>query len=506
MDRYLNIKTVLSYIENRVAGNLSHNDIAAATGYSLPHIRAMFRDTTGHTLAKYIARRRLSYAAFALAHTHKPVTEIALENGFGSHDAFTRAFRRELGETPSDFRRNTRQVPGTLIVPGVYAPAFTKREEYKMNTENNGHETILYGIPKVSYFNEYHELTPFIATLKACLAYMGQTESYARLHAASGAAFRLIWNTTYWDGGNVDIMLMRDDPTEPLVRAFTAAGRDYRMLCKPGKAGHYTAEKAADKARVTAGDKQDFIRLIKGEIDSGRPVIGFGIIGPPEACIITGYRNDGETLLGWNFFQEMPEFSRGVEIEPCGYFVRNGWYDHEDTIAVMAVGDTLPDREQRAELKEIIRFAISVMETRQVGEEFAGGPAAYEAWVNALENAAEFPKDAPLPLLYERLVCLCDAQTMLVEGRWFAHTYLNTVAEKVPQASEELSAAATIFKEESLLFRKAAADNGFEGMEEKHARNLADPEKRARMAQTFRQAAQLDAQAAEHLRKALSKI
>ena len=55
-------------------------------------------------------------------------------------------------------------------------------------------------------------------------------------------------------------------------------------------------------------EKSEFISFIKAKIDSGFPCIALGIIGPPEACIITGYRNNGDVLLGWNFFQDNPEY------------------------------------------------------------------------------------------------------------------------------------------------------------------------------------------------------
>ncbi len=51
---------------------------------------------------------------------------------------------------------------------------------------------VLYGVPKVTYFKENEvEVTPFISSLRACLTYMGQEVSYARLLAGSYAAFRL---------------------------------------------------------------------------------------------------------------------------------------------------------------------------------------------------------------------------------------------------------------------------------------------------------------------------
>ncbi len=52
-------------------------------------------------------RRRLllERAAYVLATTERPIVEVALEAGFGSHEAFTRAFRRAYGTAPSHWRR-----------------------------------------------------------------------------------------------------------------------------------------------------------------------------------------------------------------------------------------------------------------------------------------------------------------------------------------------------------------------------------------------------------------
>jgi len=77
--------------------------------------------------------------------------------------------------------------------------------------------------------------------------------------------------------------------------------------------------------------KEDFISFIKKHIDEGYPCIALGIIDPLEACIITGYRNNGEELLGWNFFQEDPEFSSGIKIYESGYFICSNWWENTDT-------------------------------------------------------------------------------------------------------------------------------------------------------------------------------
>jgi hypothetical protein len=218
------------------------------------------------------------------------------------------------------------------------------------------------------------------------------------------------------------------------------------MLSKPGKAGFYISEGTKD-SRVKAGQKENFIALIKSEIDSGCPLIGFGIVGPPEACIIAGYREEGEVLLGWGYFQEMAEFAGGVGQEPCGYFYRRDWFEHPDTVAIMALGEKLPLPEARTLLKDTLQFALEVMETPRVKDR-AGGQAAYDAWAKALGNEADFPPGTPLPMLMERLMCQVDAVTMVCEGRWFAHQFLEGQAEEFPDIGHELRTLSEMFREE----------------------------------------------------------
>lgn len=506
MEPTLAIKAVVDYIENRVGEELPAEQVAAATGFSVSHLRMLFRRCTGHSLAGYIRRRRLNHAAYELAQTSRPVSDIAMSYGFGSHDAFTRAFRREFDETPSSFRLNQRTVSGTLIVPGVFGPSVDQKEEIPVVDADGRDSAVLYGVPRVSYAGKEHECTPFISSLRACLSFMGQEESYPRLMVGSGAAFRLMWNLTSWDGGNVDILCMRPDATEPLRRALAAAGRGYELLCKAGKDGHWMAERApVGVGGVRVGSRREFVELIRRELAAGRPVIGFGIVGPPEACLITGYRGAGETLLGWNFFQDMPEFAGDIEKEPCGYYARRGWYEYQETLAVMSVGEKLPAPDRRGFLRDVLQFGLTVMETPRVYD-YAGGLAAFDAWSDALAREGEFPKDAPLPLLFERLMCQADAFTMISEGRWNAHRFLEEEAAAFPEASAQLLAASRRFREEYGVARDMMRVMEDTCMGERAARTLADPHVRRRLVSLIGRAKTLDMKAAEHMRQALLRL
>lgn len=505
MDHSIAIKSALEFIENRVAEDIRPEQVAQVIGFSLPHSRAVFCRVTGKTISQYITSRKLSHAAFELMSTGKPVSDIAMDYGFASHDSFTRAFGRAFGEPPSRFRRQRRSVGSTLITQGIYGPAVQLMQE-RVILMDSAHmsdpdSSVLYGVPKVSYFSAECECTPFPSSLKACLGFMGQPVAYHYLMAISGAAFRLLWNTEYWDGGNVDILGIRPDVTEPVRRAMDAVGRDYTLLAKSEHTALLAGLKGESKT-VKTGGKQAFVDLISREIDAGRPAIGFGIIGPPEACVITGYRDGGETLLGWNFFQDMPEYASGIAKEPCGYFVRQGWYEHPDTIAVLALGEEKgapPDK--KALLIDTLTYALTIMETPRVYER-AAGYAAYDAWAGALLSESEFPASAPLPLLMERLMCQVDGGCMIGD-RYQAHRFMQEQAALFPEAEAEMEKASQLFGEEARLALQMGEAIGGMRMGEKQALLLAKRETRDELVRLIRQAKELNMQAAVHMKQAV---
>ena len=94
----------LWYIESHLSGELSLEVIAEATGVSRFHLSRAFGTTVGCALASYIRGRRLSEAARALAGGAPDILAVALDSGYASHEAFTRAFRQQFGVTPEQLR------------------------------------------------------------------------------------------------------------------------------------------------------------------------------------------------------------------------------------------------------------------------------------------------------------------------------------------------------------------------------------------------------------------
>jgi len=91
-------------IERNSTQSLTLDGIAAACGVSRSHLAHAFGTATGQSVMQYVRGRRLSGAARALADGAHDILSVALEAGYGSHEAFTRAFRDRFQQTPEGVR------------------------------------------------------------------------------------------------------------------------------------------------------------------------------------------------------------------------------------------------------------------------------------------------------------------------------------------------------------------------------------------------------------------
>lgn len=98
------IVKALWFIEGNSTRDITLDDIAAAAGVSRFHMTRAFGDVLHRPVMRYLRARRLSEAARALAAGAPDILAVALGAGYGSHEAFTRAFRDEFGVTPEQVR------------------------------------------------------------------------------------------------------------------------------------------------------------------------------------------------------------------------------------------------------------------------------------------------------------------------------------------------------------------------------------------------------------------
>lgn len=78
--------------------------VAEHAGFSIDYFNRLFLAHTGFTVMAYIGYRRLKKAVWLLHTTDQSVLNIALEVGYASHEGFTKAFKKEYGVTPSEYR------------------------------------------------------------------------------------------------------------------------------------------------------------------------------------------------------------------------------------------------------------------------------------------------------------------------------------------------------------------------------------------------------------------
>lgn len=78
---------------------------ARLAGLSDRQLERVFKRTIGESLRAYVLRLRLERAAVRLRATRTGILTLALDAGFQSHEAFTRAFRQRFGHTPQNYRR-----------------------------------------------------------------------------------------------------------------------------------------------------------------------------------------------------------------------------------------------------------------------------------------------------------------------------------------------------------------------------------------------------------------
>ncbi len=98
------IDKAIWYIENHYREQISLDSLAEVAGVSRYHLSRMFCYAVGEPISRYIRLRRLSTAAIALAAGETDILDLALAIGYGSHEAFTRAFKDHFAATPEQIR------------------------------------------------------------------------------------------------------------------------------------------------------------------------------------------------------------------------------------------------------------------------------------------------------------------------------------------------------------------------------------------------------------------
>lgn len=370
--------------------------------------------------------------------------------------------------------------------------------------DNTTERYTLDGIPKVNFYDGTRcpEDVPFPGCLRSFLEYKGENKGCSHapeydaksgapcgnvlIMNASGAAYRLLWKPG-WYMENADIMFMADDPVEPIDRAFKAIGYDYEYIGKD------------DPQYNEASLRRLIIESIR---DRKNPVLALGVVGPPECSIITGYDDDGDVLIGWSYFQGFPEFAEGLEFESTGEFRKRNWF--KDTAGLILIGEKHEAPTTRETLWQVLSWALEVIHTPLIHGRY-NGLAAYDAWIEELLDDSSFNKD-DMTALNEHYFVHYDAVGVVAEGRWYASVYLRQMAKLHPEVADDLTAAADCFEAEHDLMWAVWEFAGGNAMTDVQVMKLAERGVRLRIVPMIRLSAEKDAQAADHMERALTRL
>ncbi|KRA44902.1 AraC family transcriptional regulator [Devosia sp. Root635] len=101
------MQRVLDHIDSHLDDDLDLETVSRVAAFSKFHFHRQFTATFGLSAHRYIQLARMKRASHGLAGKDAPsVTDIAMDAGYDAPDAFARAFRQRLGQSPSSFRKS----------------------------------------------------------------------------------------------------------------------------------------------------------------------------------------------------------------------------------------------------------------------------------------------------------------------------------------------------------------------------------------------------------------
>lgn len=202
----------------------------------------------------------------------------------------------------------------------------------------------------------------YVNSVVSALNGLGEKLDYDYVCAVSGSAFRTSFAADGWNHGNYHA-----------VNAPITIEHTFRML-------------GYEVSHHQRSDYETDSRLIMESIDRGSPVITLGgVVSCSDACLISGYDNDGHVLLGYNPFMYIEDDHKDPHDE-TGYFRKSNWhggyFEGNGRILIIEGKREKPD-------KQVILAEALKLISRLIGEEtlVAGqhnGLAAHRAFAEAL--------------------------------------------------------------------------------------------------------------------------
>jgi AraC family transcriptional regulator len=256
----------IAYIERHLFEPLDIASIAAAVGYSASQFSRRFTRIQGETAMAYVRGRRLEVAARRIIDDPAArLIEIAIECGFKSQEAFTRAFTRAFGSTPGRLQRSrATTLPRRNRVAVGVVPTLTERVESRP-------DIVLVGLRRLFSPANYTEMAALWEQLVEFRQKHGQTrrsESYGVVVAED-------------DDGTIEFLAATELPDAvepgPPFESLVLPGGDFRVFRHVLRDGHLLAEMNAAADAIAARLVSGGHRVPEGRIAFKRYPEHFGL-------------------------------------------------------------------------------------------------------------------------------------------------------------------------------------------------------------------------------------
>lgn len=216
---------VISHIESNIENELDVDRLCQLTHMSRHHFHRQCSAFFGVPVMSLVKRLRLKRAAYQLAYRdQKRLIDIALENGYESHEAFSRTFKKYFGTSPSAFRKS----PDWNSWHSHYEPVLHMRS--KIMTEQTDYQVEIVDFPEISLATMIHRGAPEL--LGKTISRFIQWRKMNKLPPSKSRTFNLVYDdpavTTpenYRFGLGCEITGSMDKHSDEVVLTVIPAGK-----------------------------------------------------------------------------------------------------------------------------------------------------------------------------------------------------------------------------------------------------------------------------------------
>jgi len=100
------IQKIITRVDTDLTENLTLSTLAKHLNVNASYLSTLFRKETGQTLTEYVNTKRIQHALFLLNSTNMQIQTVAQHCGIPDINYFTKIFKKHVGMTPSDYRKN----------------------------------------------------------------------------------------------------------------------------------------------------------------------------------------------------------------------------------------------------------------------------------------------------------------------------------------------------------------------------------------------------------------